>query len=106
MLRTIVSQLKDLVGLGAPKETVEIPKGQENLPNYFRIEAQIVRLDNQGGLQADGSRCDRRDECDTLVYAYLDTYVLRGFLSPDARRVRAIFGRAPQREWPRGSRIL
>jgi hypothetical protein len=41
-----LDSIKNVFGVGAPTDNIVIPSGQENLPNYFRIETQVVRLDN------------------------------------------------------------
>jgi len=69
----IFDSIKNVFGMGAPKEEVSIPSGQENLPPYFRFESQIVRLDNQGGILGSGSKCETFGSCDPWVYGYIDT---------------------------------
>lgn len=47
-------------------------RSNDRWPNYFRIEAEILRLDNPRGLLEDGRTCDSWNSCDPRVAAYLD----------------------------------
>ncbi|OWA52357.1 hypothetical protein BV898_16812 [Hypsibius exemplaris] len=42
------------------------------ITGYFRVEAQITRLDNERGKLADGSSCDPIGPCDPSVSAFID----------------------------------
>jgi hypothetical protein len=70
---SVIDKIKGALGLGTGAENIVVPGGSGNLPNYFRVETEIVRLSNQKGIQSSGSSCDKTDECDTRVYAYLDS---------------------------------
>ncbi|OQV20833.1 hypothetical protein BV898_05177 [Hypsibius exemplaris] len=41
-------------------------------PDYFRVEVEIVRLENPQGLLVTGKHCDFFNDCDPRVIAYLD----------------------------------
>jgi len=69
----IIDSIKGALGLGTNADKIVVPSGSANLPNYFRVETEIVRLSNQAGIQSNGGSCDKTDACDTWVYAYLDT---------------------------------
>jgi len=70
----LIDSLKGALGFGTDAEKISVPGGRDSsLPNYFRVETELVRISNQAGLQSSGSVCDKTDACDTQVYAYLDT---------------------------------
>ncbi|GAU88073.1 hypothetical protein RvY_00836 [Ramazzottius varieornatus] len=68
------SVLKDLLGFApdtAGSSEICVPKSS-NLPNFFRVEAEIRELKNPSGVQSNGSPCDIGGKCDPIVYAYVD----------------------------------
>jgi len=69
----ILDSIKNAVGLGPNKEQIQVQPGSENLPNYFRIETEVVHLENQGGIKSNGGSCTTFGKCDPQVYAYIDT---------------------------------
>ena len=42
------------------------------ITGYFRVEAQLTRLDNPNGKLADGSSCDPIGKCDPIISAFID----------------------------------
>ena len=70
-----IDSIKSALGLGTSSATSSVIKSNNagtNLPNYFRIEAEIVRMENVGGLKSNGGSCDTLGHCDPVVYAYVD----------------------------------
>ncbi|XP_055334654.1 uncharacterized protein LOC129585812 [Paramacrobiotus metropolitanus] len=69
----ILDSIKNVFGISSNKEQIVVPSGGERLPNYYRIEALVVRLENQAGIKSNGGSCDTFGKCDPIVYAYIDT---------------------------------
>jgi len=59
-------------------------------PDYFRIEVELIRLQNDQGILANGKKCDFTRTCDPRLTAYLDTTTP---LSPWP-------GGVPTKRWP------
>ncbi|GAV02057.1 hypothetical protein RvY_12670 [Ramazzottius varieornatus] len=43
------------------------------LPENFRVEVEVSRFENKGGVSANGAKCDVLSACDTKFYTFLDT---------------------------------
>jgi len=69
----IFDSIKNLFGISSNKEQIVVPSGSERLPNYYRIEALIVSLQNKAGIKNNGGSCDTLGTCDPRVHAYIDT---------------------------------
>lgn len=70
----IIDSIKNALGMGSSSgnSEIKVPANSVNLPNYFRLEAEIVRMDNSLGLKSNGGSCDTVGQCDPVVYAHLD----------------------------------
>jgi len=40
---------------------------------YVRVEAELIKLTNDGGLTSNNAYCDTLGNCDPVIYAHLDT---------------------------------
>jgi len=59
-------------------------------PDYVRIEVEIIRLENPGGILGSGKRCDFTRKCDPKLTAYIDT----------SRPLAPWPGSVPVKKWP------
>ncbi|OQV13448.1 hypothetical protein BV898_12300 [Hypsibius exemplaris] len=86
----ILDSIKSVLGITSSSTSSAIQQDSSgaNLPNYFRIEAELVRMDNVGGIKSTGGSCDTIGQCDPVVYAYLDVLKPTGPF-PGSRAVEA-----------------
>ncbi|OQV22640.1 hypothetical protein BV898_03465 [Hypsibius exemplaris] len=50
---------------------VVVVKGQES--GYYRVQAELLQLQDPLGIRHDGKNCDSFDSCDPVIKVYLDT---------------------------------
>ncbi|OQV13447.1 hypothetical protein BV898_12299 [Hypsibius exemplaris] len=64
-----------LSGPGVPFLPRRVAENDTNtLAIYYRIEAELVNLENNGGIRSTGAPCDSSGSgpCDPILYAYID----------------------------------
>lgn len=44
-------------------------------PDYFRVEVEIQRMENNGSMRSDGKACDWGSACDPEISAVIDMWV-------------------------------